>query len=453
MINQCFITKLTLRNYRCFQELSLSLHNRLTVFVAPNGGGKTAVLDGLAVALRLFVDTVEGRTTSKGFDSRDIRLVLNPEGKMEPVTPVALEAAGKFLGHDVSWVRERQSEAASRTTTARAGELKAVAFALAHQNQEWVLSKSANVPLFPLISYYGTGRLWSTSKLTEGKKIRETAPNARHRGYTDCLSSSSHFKYFIDWYRRFSYEARKVAPEQEDSPHEPRRTLTAVGQAVDIALTPSGWHGLEWDFAEDTIVAHHDEFGRLPVDTLSDGIRNMIGLVADIAHRTARLNPHLGESAAIGTPGIVLIDEVDMHLHPQWQQVVLQSLEKAFPLIQFIVTTHSPQVLTTVRKENIRILMREEDGRWTAGEPSTSPLAHESGDALALIMGTHPRPDAPAILPDLRAYEQLARAGQGHSEKAREIQVRLEAAGFEFSAAERALFDFLARRGTEADRR
>lgn len=223
-------------------------------------------------------------------------------------------------------------------------------------------------------------------------------------------------------------EAKKVAPEREDSPHEPRRTLTAVGQAVDIALTPSGWHGLEWDFAEDTIVAHHDEFGRLPVDTLSDGIRNMIGLVADIAHRSARLNPHLGESAAIGTPGIVLIDEVDMHLHPQWQQVVLQSLEKAFPLIQFIVTTHSPQVLTTVRKENIRIFLRDEHGMWTAGEPATSPLAHESGDALALIMGTHPRPDAPAILPDLHAYEQLARAGQGNSEEAREIQARLDAA-------------------------
>jgi len=64
----------------------VSFHDRLTVFVAPNGGGKTAVLDGVAVALRLFVDTVEGPTNSKGFEAKDIRLVLNPDNKMEPVT-------------------------------------------------------------------------------------------------------------------------------------------------------------------------------------------------------------------------------------------------------------------------------------------------------------------------------------------------------------------------------
>jgi predicted ATP-binding protein involved in virulence len=66
---------LELTNYRCFKKLSLSFHEGLTVFVAPNGGGKTAVLEGVAAALRLFVDTVEGRENSKGFDARDIRNV------------------------------------------------------------------------------------------------------------------------------------------------------------------------------------------------------------------------------------------------------------------------------------------------------------------------------------------------------------------------------------------
>jgi len=429
----------------------VSFHERLTVLVAPNGGGKTAILDGIAVALRVFVDTVEGRTNSKGFDTRDIRLVLTPDNKMEPVTPVRLDASGEFLGSEVLWARQRESVATARTTTAEAASLKQIAAGLARKNQERAQLNSAEVPLFPLISYYGTGRLWSASKLTEGKKTREPAPNARHRGYTDCLSSASHYKYFVDWFRRFSYESKKGNPEQNDSPHEPKRTLSAVRTAVDIALAPSGWYALEWDFAEDTIVAHHADFGRLPVDTLSDGIRNMIGLVADIAHRTARLNPHLGENAATETPGIVLIDEVDMHLHPQWQQVVLPSLEKAFPLVQLIVTTHSPQVLTTVRKENIRVFSCDE-GKWTASEPATSPLGHESGDALAQIMGTHPRPEIQDLLPDLHTYEQLARSGRGDSAEAREIQKRLDAAGFEFSDAERALFDFLTRKGPEGDK-
>ena len=173
-MSRCFISNLTLKNYRCFQKLELSFHPKLTVFVAPNGGGKTAVLDGIAVALRLFVDTIEGRTHSKGFSARDIRLVLNPYSKMEPVTPVRLEASAMFLGSDISWARERQSEAASWTQ--EKGDLKKVASQLVQKHQEWAQSKGAEAPLFPLVSYYGTGRLWSTSKLTEGKKRARRPP-------------------------------------------------------------------------------------------------------------------------------------------------------------------------------------------------------------------------------------------------------------------------------------
>ena len=61
----------------------------------------------------------------------------------------------------------------------------------------------------------------------------------------------------------------------------------------------------------------HPKYGRLPLSALSDGVRNMIGLIADIAHRCARLNPHLSEDVARQTPGVLLIDEVDMHLHPR----------------------------------------------------------------------------------------------------------------------------------------
>ena len=79
-------------------------------------------------------------------------------------------------------------------------------------------------------------------------------------------------------------------------------------------------------------------------------------MAADIAYRMARLNPDLGENVALQTPGVVLIDEVDMHLHPSWQQTVINDLTRAFPLVQFIVTTHSPQLLTSVPPESIRIL-------------------------------------------------------------------------------------------------
>jgi len=424
-LNRFTLKNLELSNYRCFPELALHFHDRVTVFVAPNGGGKTAVLDGVVAALRLFVDTMEGRTASKGFDPSDIRLVLSPENKMEHVTPVRLRALGQFLGRDIVWARERHSAEASRTTTAEAQDLKEFASRLVVENQEWAQGKAPTAPLFPLISYYGTGRLWSSGKLTESKRTHETAPNARHRGYTDCLSSSSHYKYFIDWFRRFSYEARQEKVAGMASPHRPQEPLGAVQKAVNTVLRPSGWHTLEWDFAEDRVRASHDIFGRLPVDSLSDGIRNMIGLVADIAHRAARLNPHLGENAATSTPGMVLIDEVDMHLHPEWQQVVLQSLQDAFPLVQFIVTTHSPQVLTSIHAENIRIL-GQRDGEWEVVVPTYNPYAHRSMDALEEIMGTSAQPQKLSLVEDFREYQRLVGNAQQDTQRARELREKLE---------------------------
>ena len=449
MPNQCCLQHLTLENYRCFPALSLSFDDRMTVFVAPNGGGKTAVLDGIALALRLFVDTVEGRTTSRGFEKKDIRRLQAPHGGMETVTPVRLRASGDWLGQPVSWTRERESERASRTTTAGAQELRQIGTRLRRQNQEWVEGNQPDCPLYPLVSYYGTGRLWSAYNRVKSRSSDKTR-NARDRGYTDCLSSASHYKYFLDWFRRFSYEARRERHDETASPHDPQQLLRGVSRAVDTALRPSGWKGLEWDFAEEIASSNHPMYGRLPIDFLSDGIRNMVGLVADIAHRAARLNPQFGENAATQTPGIVLIDEVDMHLHPEWQQVVLRSLGEAFPLLQFIVTTHSPQVLTTLRRENVRVFEADDNGQWTANPPTMSPLAHESGDALAHIMGVHPRPVVENILADLHAYEQFARNGRRHSEEAKAIRIRLDAAGFEFNPADLALFDFLARKAAES---
>lgn len=94
----------------------------------------------------------------------------------------------------------------------------------------------------------------------------------------------------------------------------------------------------------------------LPLRLLSDGLRTILNMVADIAYRMAVLNPQLLGDALRMTDGVVLIDEIDMHLHPAWQKRILGDLSRIFPKLQFIVTTHAPSVLVNVPKENIRIL-------------------------------------------------------------------------------------------------
>ena len=94
-------------------------------------------------------------------------------------------------------------------------------------------------------------------------------------------------------------------------------------------------------------------------DSLSDGERVMVALVADIARRACILNPQLGDDVLKRTPGIVLIDELDLHLHPQWQRRLPNGLKEAFPAMQFITTSHSPQILSELSPEEIIVLIGE----------------------------------------------------------------------------------------------
>ena len=157
-------------------------------------------------------------------------------------------------------------------------------------------------------------------------------------------------------------------------------------------LKPTGWGKLWYSETLQDVTASHPEWGQLAVGQLSDGIRNSIAMVADMAYRAVQLNPHLGAQAVKEARGVVLIDEVDMHLHPSWQQVVLVSLREAFPGIQFIVTTHSPQVLSTVKRENIRVIAPDANGRLIATPPLAMTYGEPSGDVLHSVMMVDPQP-------------------------------------------------------------
>lgn len=88
---------------------------------------------------------------------------------------------------------------------------------------------------------------------------------------------------------------------------------------------------------------------RLPFNHLSDGQRTLFAMIGDLVRRAVLLNPHLGDKVLEETPGIVLIDELDLHLHPKWQRRIIEDLRRTFPKIQFIATTHSPFLIQSLR--------------------------------------------------------------------------------------------------------
>jgi predicted ATP-binding protein involved in virulence len=448
------IDRLSLKNYRCFDAFELNFHPQMTVIVARNGQGKTSVLDAIKVALWPFVSGFDMGSTTKDVTGIAIDDVLREQGlphEMAWRLPVEISASGrlqvrqlvldgmlknpspepqgdgldvfKVFHEDVVWQGQRYRESMKKNTktkertTAQALSLNASAKAL----EQRIFSGEAIPPDdLPFLGYYGTGRLHPQKSLTAAHDKADSETQSRTFAYRDCLDPSSSYKHFAVWFSRVhqAYLQAQISnlekgwPLDAEIPYGLKAPFKAVQQAVDAVVKPhTGWHTLQYSAAQEELVMSHAQQGELKVSQLSDGIRNMLALVGDIAYRCYKLNAHLGELAAQKTHGIVLIDEVDMHLHPGWQQTVLTDLTSAFPRLQFIVTTHSPQVLTSVDAACIRLLHQAthpETGRvqMVATRVSQQTKGVASADVLAQIMDVNPVPDV-AEARDLSQYHAL----------------------------------------------
>jgi len=373
------LDRLSLTNFRCFAHCEVEFHRSLTVLVAENGSGKTALLDAAGAALSVFVNAIFAPETVRRIERGDVRLIPDQDRRMSPCLPTEYEAQATIQGEVVKWgstVRTYGDKV--RPSTRHFGSLKAAA-------QPFL----SDAGILPLIAFYGTGRLWNEQRQTEYRRSSVTNVGERVAGYADCLTSSSSFKGISAW---FEHRARQTAsPAYKESLPANLAMIAGVKRAADAVLKPTGWCNLDWDHELNVLTAEHGTQGRLPLSMLSDGVRTMLALVADVARRCASLNPHLSDRAAIETPGVLIVDEVDMHLHPRWQQQVLGLLQGAFPALQIIVSTHSPHVLSTVDKSSIRVL-RIENGEVSIETPLFQTRGVESADVLANVMAVDPVP-------------------------------------------------------------
>ena len=130
-----------------------------------------------------------------------------------------------------------------------------------------------------------------------------------------------------------------------------------------------------------------NELMRIPINQLSDGYKSTISLVADIAYRMAVLNPQLLDKVCTETDGIVLIDEIDLHLHPTWQQRILEDLTDIFPKLQFVVSTHAPSVISSAKSENLLIL-----DQYEVYEPSGEVYGRDTSTIVRSVMNALERP-------------------------------------------------------------
>jgi predicted ATP-binding protein involved in virulence len=430
------LDKLRVQNYRCFGEFEIDFDPHLTVLIASNGGGKTTILDAARVALWPFVKGFDlGSQTGKSATIQidDVRLANLSSGNMEPQIASIIEARGVWAPDEVEshWLQQRTSLKKSTNTLGDLGSKALTGYSKSLQEKV----RSDETVVLPLVSYLGTSRLWYEGRFTSAaaQTTLDKSEYSRTSGYLNCLSYSSSFKTFTAWYGwvyRSYREAQVIALERNaqltDLGVRFAQIIKSVKAAIDQLLqAPTGWHSLEYSEShQQQLIMHHPEQGILPVEMLSDGLRNTIAMVADLAFRACKLNPHLGEKAPLQTPGIALIDEVDMFLHPHWQQVILGSLRSAFPAMQFIVTTHSPQVLSTVRRENIRVIGKDTHGNLVASPPLAMTYGEPSNSVLHSVMQVDPQP--PVLeKPDLLLLTEWVDKGRYDEQPAVELMERL----------------------------
>lgn len=406
------IDRLRLENYRCFREFEVDFHPHMTVLTAANGQGKTAILDALGLSLTPLLASFP-EVFGNHIRTEDVYLD-NQDNSVEPIYPCRVEVEGLLDGSRQTWARELRSYK-GRTTTREAQ-------ALSHLSQdiaEHVKNRSQRA--MPLIAHYGTERLWNTIKLTTGKKTANVT-RSRLAGYLDCLNPASNFKWVQDWLGRTLMDFREAQESKDEG--AARSMNLQMGWIVRTIkdflrhVLPVESVRYSWKRGEIVLLSQ----GRpLSVGQLSDGTRIVLGLVADLAHRAIRLNPQLEDPMA-ETPGVVLVDEVDLHLHPQWQQQLVAQLRTTFPKLQFILTSHSPQVVSTVRREQVRIITHE---TTEASVPEAETYASRASSVLERVFSVDSRPPL-EVVEELRHYLELVQRGSGNGPDGRELRSKLE---------------------------
>lgn len=357
------IKSTTISHFRGIADLRLTFDTRTTVLAGVNGVGKSAVLEGLSILLGQFVAVSGRRVAVKQGKLEDIQIGF-PQYRLD----IEVELSTSTAPRRVEWFASLSGSA-----TASGAQL----------NQLPLSTAFAGISRYEtLLIYYEAKRCAEDSSPENGASNSSLilAP------WTDGLSqASSDYNQFFTWFK-----------QQEDLENETRRddsnyrdpSLSAVRNAIERFTGLNQPRVRRQQPLRMTVLKGEIE---LSLSQLSEGERNMLAMVGDIARRLSMLNPDSDATAMLAAPGIILIDEIELHLHPKWQRDIIPKLEMTFPNCQFIVTTHSPQVLSHVHENQVWILRLNTKGDVEAIRPQAT-FGMDSNSILEEVMEVPERP-------------------------------------------------------------
>lgn len=361
------VKQLKINYFRGIENLTLDFDlKEPTVFLGINGVGKSSILDCLAVLLSWFnTGVLDTHKEGEDFSDSDIN---NRTNKTENKITVYTDKS-EFISWTLRKIRDDWRIQARRLFN---GVVELVQ--QAYKNYD-----NPEIGYLPIAIYYPTQRFVLDIPLETKDNLFDT-PNA----YDSALSNKNiNFKEFFEWFRN------REDLENENYKYDPDvgkdRQLEAVRKAIYQML--EGFSNLRVErYPLRMTLEKNGE--KLIVNQLSDGEKGLLAMVGDLARRLAMVSSF--DKDALQGEAVVLIDQIELHLHPLWQREIISALKRTFPNCQFIITTHSPQVVSNIQPENIYVLEATEKG-VIARHPQSS-FGRDSNSILEDVMGVSERP-------------------------------------------------------------
>ncbi len=356
------INNITIKNFRGFKERYFEFDPHINVVLGDNTTGKTTLLHAVQIALGAFFKALKIvprlSAFSRNFKKTDVPMFMNDASKSflqyDSKPSIVTNADFYFLSYNINekkiidgghynidWWRNYNSNSKKDT------ELLNDVVVSKIEDLRLEADNSGENSIFPLFLAFGSNRLEHNNYLAPQKtksfylKMENAYRNALDDRTIDFISVSN-------WIYNFDFSMKKGMEFENTDIAFFNALKDAIPAIKDIHVDNK--NGV---FSAQIQMSKDPESHWLTYDSMSDGFKSMINIVSDIAYRCIMLNGFLGENAVKETPGVVMIDEVDLFLHPHWQQHVLADLQKAFPKIQFIVTTHSPFIVQSVESKNV----------------------------------------------------------------------------------------------------
>lgn len=329
-----YFERTEIQNFKGIEKMNLEFLSGVNLLIGNNGVGKTTVLEALALSIQTYFSRMND-IAKKSIKKDDVHFTSNLVGDASQhrvySNPTVIKSEINLGGLEYSSEISREDET-NATRTKYTGKEFAAAGRDLLNSQEAIL---------PVICYFSTSRVVDTQKVSTNA-VGKNKLNDRRCGYIDCLNATLDRKALTDWTFKMAmaeYKKGTAVAEYEAFKKAVGIFMQKMNDLEEIPLVE-----YTRDFED---ITYAEDGKTMLVNYLSAGYQSLLWMLMEISFRIALLNPELSDYSQ--AEGIVLIDEIDMHLHPRWQWKILDALHSSFPKVQFIAATHSPIIISSFK--------------------------------------------------------------------------------------------------------